>query len=270
MKVNGSGVHPQWWKEGGGFFNEIYLEGDDSLEGHLNTPADLSTRTRREIQGITKLCNLTEGSSVLDCPCGYGRHSIALAEAGSKVVGIDINTSFLQRAISRAEEMSLSNVSFLQGDMRYLGLQSEFDVVINMFYSFGFFLSEQENISTLRNFSNALKPKGRFLMHTHITLPKLLGGAIQTHDIRNLRSGKRIEIFRGYDPRTKREQGKWTIMEEGRQKRESAIYSVRVYTAEELRSLCKRTGFCSVEIVGDWNGKKYTDESPEMILVATK
>jgi hypothetical protein len=36
--------------------------------------------------------------------------------------------------------------------------QNEFDVVINMFYSFGFFENDQENEKVLSNFYNALKP----------------------------------------------------------------------------------------------------------------
>jgi hypothetical protein len=62
------------------------MEGDDSLEGFLTTPQTLSMRTAREADGIIRLLSLRPGASILDCPCGYGRHSIPLAKKGFRVL----------------------------------------------------------------------------------------------------------------------------------------------------------------------------------------
>jgi Mycolic acid cyclopropane synthetase len=88
-----------WWHSDGGFFGREYMRGDDSHEGFLTAQQlDLQARTRREVDGITKLLNLSIGALVLDCPCGYGRHSIELAARGLSVVGIDINEEHLAAA----------------------------------------------------------------------------------------------------------------------------------------------------------------------------
>jgi len=42
------------------------------------------------INNIISLLKLPPGSTILDCGCGRGRHSIYLAEKGLEVTGIDI------------------------------------------------------------------------------------------------------------------------------------------------------------------------------------
>src|SRR5205823_1244030 len=87
-----------YWEDGAGFFGTKYMEGDDSLEGFLSTPHTLSMRTARELEGVMRLLSLSEAASILDCPCGYGRHSIPLAKKGFEVIGSDINREMLDAA----------------------------------------------------------------------------------------------------------------------------------------------------------------------------
>src|ERR1044072_9087034 len=96
----------KFWDDGAGFFGRGYMEGDNSFEGFLSTSMNLQARTDREVQGVIRLLDLQPGDSILDCPCGYGRHSIALAERGFQVVGSDINSEMLAPAIQRSKGMS--------------------------------------------------------------------------------------------------------------------------------------------------------------------
>ncbi|WEV29211.1 hypothetical protein OYE22_31485 [Streptomyces sp. 71268] len=84
-----------WWEPEGGFFGDLYREADDSLRTFFGDEAGLDERTAAEVDGVIRLCELAEGAGVLDCPCGYGRHSVALARHGMDVVGLDINPGFL-------------------------------------------------------------------------------------------------------------------------------------------------------------------------------
>lgn len=263
-------IEKNWWQSKGGYFNNIYLEGDNSLEGFLNSPIDLNSRTRKEIEGVQRLCNLKKGDKILDCPSGYGRHSLALASMGFNVVGADINDQFLAVANEGLKKSNLLNIRFIKKDMRDLEFSNEFDAVINMFYSFGFFEDDQDNAKTLKNFCTALKPGGRFLMHTHVTVPKFMKGLIKTHEIRTLKNGKKLELFRQYNEKTKREDGQWFLLEGEDKKEASAPYSMRIYTDKEFTALCKEVGFKSVEIFGNFDGTEYKDESELMIVVATK
>ena len=89
-----------WFEDGGGFFGRYYIEGDNSIEGYLRNPMTLEERTQREIDGVVKLLDLRAGDRVLDCPCGYGRHSPELGSRGFDGVGCDIEV-LARRTVTR-------------------------------------------------------------------------------------------------------------------------------------------------------------------------
>lgn len=270
MEINELKVSKKWWRSSGGFFNDVYLEGDNSFEGFLRSPLDLECRTNNEVDGIVKLCELHPGDAILDMPSGYGRHSIGLARRGFKVAGVDINDQFLRTASSVAKGLHLPNVKFQKKDMRYIDFRNQFDAAINMFYSFGFFETENDNFKCIKNFFKALKPDGKFLMHTHITLPKILNGGYKKHEVRTCKTGNKLELFRDYDPETKREYGQWFILNQNGSKKASAPYFMRIYSKEEFSEMCRKAGFRKVEVFGNWNGEKYINRSELMIVVASK
>lgn len=259
-----------WWESEGGFFGQLYLEADDSLEGFLHHPQDMAGRVQTEVAGIIKLCGLERGDAVLDCPCGYGRHSVALAEKGFQVTGVDINDFFLKIAREQVQKLGIANCRFLKEDMRSIDFTNTFNAVVNMFYSFGFFAREEDDNRVAHNFYRALKPGGTFLMHTHITLPKIMSGDYKRHEIRTLQSGNKLELFRDYDPNTKRENGQWFIIYPNGTRKSSESYSMRIYSTEEFTNLCRAAGFRDVRLYGDWDGIPYKDSSPLLIAVAIK
>ncbi len=258
-----------WWSEEYGFFGDFYMAGDHSLEGYLiQKKQSLHERTQAEVDGIVRLLKLTNGSSILDCPCGYGRHSIELARRGYPVTGSDLNGTHLSRAREYATKAH-ADVRFVQEDMRALRYDSEFSAAINMFYSFGFFDTDEENEQVLRNFYRALKEGGAFLMHTDVNIPRVIAGTYKSDEERRLASGGSLRIIDRYDPATKRINGAWIIAQPNRTtvRRD---YSVRVYERDEFVALCKNVGFRSCNVYGDWNGSPYTKDSEDIIFVATK
>ncbi len=257
-----------WWSEQYGFFGGFYMEGDNSKEGYLiEKKQELVERTRVEIEGVLNLLHLESGASILDCPCGYGRHSIEFAKRGFLVTGSDINSVHLQEAKRKAGEDSV-NIAFKQESMINLGYLNQFDVVINMFYSFGFFDTDAENEQVLKNFFNALKPGGKFLMHTDVNVPRILSGKYKEDEERTLTTGKTLRVIDSYNSETKRIDGAWIIKNSTGEERKD--YSVRVYEREEFEKVCMRIGFSSVITYSDWNGKEYSKDSEDMIVVAIK
>lgn len=258
-----------WWEEKYGFFGKFYMEGDDSKEGYLvEKKQTLSQRTNTEVDGIIKLLKLKRGASILDIPCGYGRHSIALAKRGFKITGSDINNYHLKSARNDAEKES-AEVKFVKENMLDIKYKSQFDAVINMFYSFGFFEKEEDNFKVLQNFLKALRLNGKFLMHTDVNIPRILSGKYKHDEIRTLKNGKKLRIIDNYNSTTKRIDGAWILIDEAGH-RERRDYSVRVYTKEEFVELCLRAGFKSCKVFSDWDGKPYANESEDMIIIANK
>jgi SAM-dependent methyltransferase len=258
----------EWWEDNAGFFGKKYIEGDDSIEGFLSTPQTLEVRTTREVDGIVRLLSLAPGSSVLDCPCGYGRHSIALAGRGFQVQGSDLNGEMLALARQRAD--GTGNLRFACENMLDLVYRETFDAVINMFLAFGFFEEELDNVKVMANFHRALRPGGRFLLHTDVNPSRIVKGSYRLHEHRTLRSGRMLEIVESFDPARKRLNGQWILIDRAGAREELPAYSCRIYTAREITELCKSVGFSSVEVFGSWEGDERTDDSEEMIVVATK
>jgi ubiquinone/menaquinone biosynthesis C-methylase UbiE len=244
------------------------MEGDNSNEGyHQNRKLNLKQRTAEEVRGIIKLCSLESGDRVLDCPSGYGRHSIGLAKSGMNVVGCDINSYELKLAKKGAMEARVE-VEFIKTNMLDLKYRNEFDATINMWYSFGFFNKDSENFRVLKNFYNATKIGGVFLMHTDVNLPRFTSSKAREYEKRSLSGGGYLRQVEFYNSKTRRNYGVWIIEKEGRV--EMRDYSVRVYSKEEFVAMCKKVGFKDVKVYSSWSGKKYVPTSVDMIVVAKK
>jgi ubiquinone/menaquinone biosynthesis C-methylase UbiE len=262
-------LEENWWSQDYGFFGEHYLEGDNSQKGYLiNKVQSLEERTTAEACGVRDILNLKNGESILDVPCGYGRHSIELSKMGFNVTGVDINEVHLNVARKNSDKLDTS-LSFSHGNMLTLDFAKKFDAIINMFYSFGFFISDEENMQTLRNFYNALKNGGRFLMHTDVNIPRILSGKYKEIEKRELISGNELEIRDYYNKETKRIEGTWIIHKKDGSKTQKD-YSVRVYTKEEFMEMCIDVGFKRCEAYSSWDGQPYDSDSEDMIIVAYK
>jgi cyclopropane fatty-acyl-phospholipid synthase-like methyltransferase len=258
----------EWWENGGGFFGRHYMEGDDSLVGYLTTPRRLDERTRIEVDGIARLLRLQAGGPVLDCPCGYGRHSAALAARGLRVTGVDVNRDHLEAAAA-ATAIGGDLVRLVVEDMREMNYSEEFTGAINMFFSFGFFRSHYDNMKVLENFHRALIPGGRFLMHTDVSMGRLMKGKYKFREERPLSNGGVLHINEFYDEVTRRLNGEWILSNDGSEHRLTP-YSVRVFSFQEFEGWAREVGFSRIEGFGDWDGKPLDDDSEDMIIVAHK
>ncbi|MDE1480334.1 class I SAM-dependent methyltransferase [Xenorhabdus bovienii] len=266
--VTQSNKEKMWWEEDAGFFGKLYKEADDSTQTFFEGENNLVQRTNKEVDGVINLCGLKSGQYLIDCPCGYGRHSVALRKKGINVIGIDVNEEHLSIARQHAEVQN-SDVIFKKDDMRTFKVERQVDVLINMFYSFGFF-SDEENVNAARNFYDALKEGGKFLMHTMITVPAFGDGRIPLEEKRKLQSGRTLVSKRRFNHITKREEGIWSLLNENNEEISLRPYDVRIYTDIEFKELCLEAGFSKVEIYGDWDGSPYNDNSTYLIVVAEK
>jgi SAM-dependent methyltransferase len=165
--------------------------------------------------------------------------------------------------------MLIDSPTFRLGNMLYIKSGSQFDVVINMFFSFGFFETDEENRRVAKNFFNLLKPGGKFLMHTDVNMARVRNGTYKFTEVRPLQNGETLAIMERFNPRTKRIEGIWEISD-GLHRCEAKDYSVRVYENEEFVELCRNVGFRKVKIYSDWSGSPYNEESEMVIFVAEK
>jgi SAM-dependent methyltransferase len=96
----------------------------------------------------------------LDVGCGKGRHSLYLNKKGFTVTGIDLSAE----NIAYASQFENENLKFYVEDMRKINRVNEFDCVLNMFTSFGYFENECDDYATIKGLSIALKANGIFVL----------------------------------------------------------------------------------------------------------
>ncbi|MCC7231642.1 MAG: class I SAM-dependent methyltransferase [Bacteroidia bacterium] len=100
------------------------------------------------------------GSRILDVACGRGRHSLYLNSKGFDVTGFDLSPE----NIKYDKQFENETLTFYLHDMRELFRTNYFDVVINLFSSFGYFQKSHDNIRCLHANCIAMKKNGFFVL----------------------------------------------------------------------------------------------------------
>ncbi len=100
---------------------------------------------------------------VLDLGCGRGRHAFLLASKGYRVTGVDLSSRAIEKARRKVEEENIPGVVFETGDMRSWR-STPFDLVCNLFTSFGYFDDDDNNLRVINNMEANLKQKGYLVM----------------------------------------------------------------------------------------------------------
>lgn len=73
-----------------------------------------------------------KGLRAIDLACGEGGHSIALAQKGVDVIGVEGRDLYIQRAEFVAKVKGIKNIEFIKGDVREIEVAKlgKFDIVI--------------------------------------------------------------------------------------------------------------------------------------------
>jgi SAM-dependent methyltransferase len=121
-------------------------------------------RTEQEIKRALTMLRPQGGERVLDLACGTGRHSLELVRQGFSVVGVEISPELVEIAKKDAAEQGLE-ATFIEGDLRELDFDDEFDIVLNLNDgAVGYFETDEENHRTFEVISRALKSGGQNLI----------------------------------------------------------------------------------------------------------
>lgn len=263
-----------WWdgRNPDSFFPAVYRSGDDSFEGNLDEQLlDIEQRTMRECDLIESILKLPTGARILDCPCGYGRHSIELATRGYDVIGVDLCPQFIDEATERTRSLPKDTMCrFIRGDMRSLPTSlGKFDACLSMFLSFGFF-DDTDNLQVLREYHRVLRSGGTLLIHTDINPDRVTLGCFGDRPTRKLKDGSRLQIEEYFDAQTKTLRGTWTI-KWNYMKQSSRSYAIRIYTHAEMARLLKTAGFSDIATVFPASPLKNADKPPqEVVYVASR
>jgi SAM-dependent methyltransferase len=115
------------------------------------------------VEMIVAVLELQPGHRVLDLACGSGDHARRLAKRGLDVLGVDISASLVAHCREKAIKEDAKGARFEQGDMRRLTYHGEFDAVLLLSGSFGFF-DDATNKDLLARMARSLRPGGGILI----------------------------------------------------------------------------------------------------------
>jgi len=239
---------------------DAVFEVDDYLFAYGDELTD--ERSEREVALIVKLLALDSPTKILDLACGFGRHTNHLAALGHSVTGMDYMPGFLDLARQQADRMGVQ-VNYIQGDMRQVDFREEFDRVVLLFTSFGYF-EDNENEQVIWNMARALKPGGWLMLDTlnRDTVLKDLHPA----DVIEKDGGLLINRL-SFDPLTGRFHNQRILIRDGIRKEKP--YAVRLYNATEVCVLLDRAGLVDYQLLGE-DSQPLSAHSRRMMILARK
>lgn len=238
-----------WYKN---WFGNDYL----TLYAHRN-----EDEANDLIDLIHSYIKVSPHAKILDLCCGQGRHALILAKLGYSVYGMDLSRALLQEANNRKDKHH--RAYFIQADMRYLPTLSSFHLLLNLFTSFGYFESDQENLAVFLEFYNALERGGNFVFD--YLNPNHVIQNLVPYEHEELNTMK-IDIERQIHGN--RVQKKICLKKE---KNESTFYeSVKMYQPGEIFTMLKQAGLSVLHVFGDYHGSDFNQESPRLLVIGEK
>jgi SAM-dependent methyltransferase len=208
---------------------------------------------------LVKLLALESGCKILDLACGKGRHSIFLRQLGFDVTGVDLSPA----NIAAASNYNQQGLQFLEHDMRDPLPGYQFDIVLNLFTSFGYFENPDENLKVLSAVHSELKDGGLLVidfMNSEKIIRNLVDEEVQIVENVQFRISRKLENGCIYK----------TIQVDNNP---NLIFQERVQALDlkSFKRLLTACGFTLKNTYGGYSFEPYSETNSErLILIAHK
>lgn len=218
------------------FFDRSYTEAWEAVGAF--------EQTDEQVAGLVSMLDLDEPVDILDAPCGFGRIAGPLARLGHRVTGVDASPDQLAIAAERNP-----GPTYVRGDMAEPP-EGPFDVVLNLYTSFGYSADDAADLAMLRAWHAVLRRGGRLVIETmhrdrfaklHTPGPRQQGPVTETASP---------------DWTTGVVTSSWTFPDGS-----SRTMRLRLYNATEMLALVRAAGFVDVVATGDYAGAPVTPET---------
>lgn len=215
---------------------------------------------------IQKIAGLKKGARILDAGCGPGRISVELAALGLDVTGVDIIQAELDAAAETAADEGV-DISLVNADLRTYTTDQKFDAAINVYTSFGYCDTMEEDVQILKHICDAIKDGGWFIME--MTSREI---AVQyfTPGEWFERAGKTVLTEFTVEGAWEGLRSRWILIDNKTGGRIEHEFVQRLYSAIELKRLLLGIGFKTAEIYGDFEFSPYNENAKTMVIVARK
>lgn len=235
---------------------------------------------------------LALGGKVLEFCAGTGRITFPLAEAGVEggysVVGVDLTPAMLniakEKLLEKPPEVQ-KGLILVEGDMRNVNVgRGEFKLVLIPFNSFMHMTTPEDQLATLRNAWEHLKPGGHFIADIFLPdvtrLARNLGPSwLEMEKIMPIEEKGIVLIRSGafnYVPHKQLLTATWVYqifeLEGDKQLLETywSPFEIRVIFAGEWPLLLEKAGFQIMERWGSFNREPFVEGSGRMLFLCQK
>ncbi len=199
---------------------------------------------------------------LLDLCCGNGRHLVHMLQHTPHCVGLDFSRALLKLAAKSTG----NRAPLVRADMRKLPFVEAFDVVVNFFTSFGYFMEEADNEAAARALARALKPGGRYMID--FLNPTFVEETLVPESEKQ-REEYLIREKRWIDEKLRRV-NKSTVIERNGIRVSMTSESVRLYDLADLEQMLGKYGLDIVTVYGNYDASPLTSRQPRMILIGRK
>ena len=221
-------------------------------------------------KAVVKIANLQKGARILDAGCGTGRIAVELAALGFDVTGVDLIQSELDAAKDSAEAEGV-NLFLIRDDLRTFSTEThkipKFDLAVNLYTSFGYCKTEDEDEKILRSIFDSVKEGGYFLLE-NISREVAIRFFTKGEEFR--RAGKIVRTEFSAVDSWQGLRSRWILEDEQTGKITDHEFVQRLYSAVELKKTLHKIGWKTVEIYGGFDERAYNEEMQTMLLVCQK
>lgn len=206
--------------------------------------------------------NLSGEAKVLDLGCGAGRHALILAKMGFQVTGVDQSAKLLSVAESEAKKNGLQ-AKFIKDDIRTVPFSEKFNLILNVFTSFGYFESDEDNFALFTNVEKLLSEDGVFVfdfLNAEYVKRNLIPFSKDVIDDMVIEQSRKIEgnnvvkdivLFKNGNRKNYRE-------------------SVRLYSKKELMNALDKNNLSAEKIFGNYTGEAFDEKSSSRLILLCK
>lgn len=212
------------------------------------------------IDNICEYLELPPHIKVLDMACGKGRHALHLHSKGFHTVGLDLS----QNNIMHTKRFENPYLQFHVHDMRLPYANNYFDVVFNLFTSFGYFEKQEDNERVIHAVYENLKHDGIFVFdflnieYIRPHIPKFetkYVGDITFHTHKYIENETLVK----------------TIDIEDKDGRSHFKEHIKNYHLDDLKLIFQMCGFTIKSIFGNYHLSPFElEKSPRIIIIAQK
>ncbi len=209
---------------------------------------------------------------LLDLGCGSGEHLQLLSRYGVDCVGIDSSREMIRVAQDRFG----TKIDFRVLDMRQIDYYEEFDVIISLYGTFNYLLTDSDIETSLWNSFRALKAGGRGIFEVWNDVPvRKIGQKEQSYVSTSRQESVVIQRERGFRLLEGMENQvevnfRYKIREEGDSRIVPDRHIMRIFGLEEMRSLFRENGFEVNQVYSSYLKEPFMDNSSRMIFVVRR